>query len=148
MNRDFEIKQLVWAFRSGIMSEAAFEEELSRLELETGAQGPAASSPAARLAEETMDQSVKPCSTSWTNCMQLRWLNAGAREKVGGMPRYLEFCASCHGLTRQVTAQWRLRSPSRRLIRASSPSAMTAAAGRSDRTLHRRPRRREGVRPA
>ena len=44
MNRDFEIKQLVWAFRGGIMSEAAFEEELSRLELETGAQGPAASS--------------------------------------------------------------------------------------------------------
>ena len=34
MNRDFEIRQLVRAFRSGIMSEAAFEEEMARLEHE------------------------------------------------------------------------------------------------------------------
>jgi len=43
MNRDFEIKQLLRAFRSGIMSEAAFEEELSRFEHEAGEQGPAPS---------------------------------------------------------------------------------------------------------
>jgi hypothetical protein len=34
MNRDFEIRQLLRAFRSGIMSEAAFEEEMARLEHE------------------------------------------------------------------------------------------------------------------
>lgn len=32
MNRDFVIKQLLRAYRSGLMSEAAFEEELTRLE--------------------------------------------------------------------------------------------------------------------
>jgi hypothetical protein len=32
MNRDFEIKQLLRAYRSGVMSEAAFEEEMTRLE--------------------------------------------------------------------------------------------------------------------
>ena len=39
MNRDFEIRQLLRAFRSGIMSEAAFEEELTRLEHESGEAG-------------------------------------------------------------------------------------------------------------
>lgn len=34
MNRDFEIRQLLRAFRSGIMSEAAFEEEMASLEHE------------------------------------------------------------------------------------------------------------------
>jgi hypothetical protein len=34
MNRDFEIKQLLRAYRSGIMSEEAFNEELTRLEQE------------------------------------------------------------------------------------------------------------------
>ena len=34
MNRDFEIRQLLRAYRSGIMSEAAFEEEMARLEHE------------------------------------------------------------------------------------------------------------------
>jgi hypothetical protein len=38
MNRDFEIKQLLRAYRSGILSDAAFEEELSHLEHETGEQ--------------------------------------------------------------------------------------------------------------
>ncbi len=32
MNRDFEIKQLLRAYRSGLMSEAAFDEEMTRLE--------------------------------------------------------------------------------------------------------------------
>jgi len=41
MNRDFEIRQLLRAFRSGIMSEAAFEEELTRLEHESGEAGQA-----------------------------------------------------------------------------------------------------------
>ena len=36
MNRDFEIRQLLRAFHSGIMSEAAFEEEMTRLEHESG----------------------------------------------------------------------------------------------------------------
>ena len=35
MNRDFEIRQLLRAYRSGIMSEAAFEEEMARLEHES-----------------------------------------------------------------------------------------------------------------
>ncbi len=39
MNRDFEIRQLLRAFRSGIMSEAAFEEEITRLEHESGEAG-------------------------------------------------------------------------------------------------------------
>ena len=39
MNRDFEIRQLLGALRSGIMSEAAFEEEMSRLELESTGHG-------------------------------------------------------------------------------------------------------------
>ncbi|HUN57120.1 MAG TPA: hypothetical protein VMU41_03340 [Candidatus Binataceae bacterium] len=38
MNRDFEIKQLLRAFRGGIMSEAAFEEEITRLEHESAGQ--------------------------------------------------------------------------------------------------------------
>jgi len=38
MNRDFEVRQLLRAYRSGVMSEAAFEEEMIRLEHEaTGA---------------------------------------------------------------------------------------------------------------
>jgi hypothetical protein len=41
MNRDFEIRQLLRASRSGIMSEAAFEEELTRLEHEPGEAGQA-----------------------------------------------------------------------------------------------------------
>jgi hypothetical protein len=32
MNRDFEIKQLLRAYRGGLMSEAAFDEEMTRLE--------------------------------------------------------------------------------------------------------------------
>jgi hypothetical protein len=32
MNRDFEIKQLLRAYRRGLMSEAAFDEEMTRLE--------------------------------------------------------------------------------------------------------------------
>jgi hypothetical protein len=32
VNRDFEIRQLLRAYRSGLMSEAAFEEEMTRLE--------------------------------------------------------------------------------------------------------------------
>jgi len=39
MNRDFEIRQLLRAYRSGLMSEAAFEEEMARLEGESGGQG-------------------------------------------------------------------------------------------------------------
>jgi hypothetical protein len=39
MNRDFEIRQLLRAFRSGIMSESAFEEEMTRLEHESGEAG-------------------------------------------------------------------------------------------------------------
>ena len=35
MNRDFEIRQLLRAYRSGILSETAFEEELHQLERET-----------------------------------------------------------------------------------------------------------------
>lgn len=34
MNRDFEVRQLLRADRSGILSEAAFEEEMHRLERE------------------------------------------------------------------------------------------------------------------
>jgi hypothetical protein len=41
MNRDFEIRQLLRAFRSGMLSEAAFEEEMTRLEHEAGGQGQA-----------------------------------------------------------------------------------------------------------
>ena len=37
MNRDFEIRQLLRAYRSGILSEAAFEKELR--DLERGASG-------------------------------------------------------------------------------------------------------------
>ncbi len=36
MNRDFEIRQLLRAYRGGLMSEAAFEEEMTRLEQENG----------------------------------------------------------------------------------------------------------------
>jgi hypothetical protein len=36
MNRDFEIKQLLRAYRSGIMSEEAFNEEMTSLEHEAG----------------------------------------------------------------------------------------------------------------
>jgi hypothetical protein len=43
MNRDFEIRQLLRAYRSGIMSEAAFEEEMSRLEHEAVEPGQPAS---------------------------------------------------------------------------------------------------------
>jgi hypothetical protein len=39
MNRDFEIRQLLRAYRSGVMSEAAFEEEMARLEQETAEPG-------------------------------------------------------------------------------------------------------------
>jgi hypothetical protein len=35
MNRDFEVRQLLRAYRSGLMSEAAFEEEMARLEAES-----------------------------------------------------------------------------------------------------------------
>lgn len=38
MNRDFEIRQLLRAYRSGLMSEAAFEEEMTRLEQGNGEQ--------------------------------------------------------------------------------------------------------------
>ncbi|HVN89257.1 MAG TPA: hypothetical protein VMT61_05550 [Candidatus Binataceae bacterium] len=34
MNRDFEVRQLLRAYRSGLMSEAAFEEEITQLEHE------------------------------------------------------------------------------------------------------------------
>jgi hypothetical protein len=36
VNRDFEIRQLLRAYRGGLMSEAAFEEEMGRLEQEGG----------------------------------------------------------------------------------------------------------------
>jgi hypothetical protein len=36
MNRDFEIKQLLRAYRGGLMSEAAFNEEMTRFEHEAG----------------------------------------------------------------------------------------------------------------
>ena len=39
MNRDFEIRQLLRAYRSGLMSEAAFEEEMAHLEHESGEPG-------------------------------------------------------------------------------------------------------------
>ena len=39
MNRDFEVRQLLRAYRSGLMSETAFEEEMTRLEHETGEPG-------------------------------------------------------------------------------------------------------------
>ena len=45
MNRDFEIRQLLRAYRSGIMSEAAFEEEMARLEHEGAGSGQPASPP-------------------------------------------------------------------------------------------------------
>ncbi len=35
MNRDFEVRQLLRAYRSGMLSEAAFEEEMTRLERES-----------------------------------------------------------------------------------------------------------------
>jgi hypothetical protein len=35
-NRDFEVRQLLRAYRSGLLSEAAFEEEMGRLEHENG----------------------------------------------------------------------------------------------------------------
>jgi hypothetical protein len=38
LNRDFEIRQLLRAYRSGLMSEAAFEEEMTRLEQGEGEQ--------------------------------------------------------------------------------------------------------------
>ena len=41
MNRDFEIRQLLRAYRSGLMSEAAFEEEMTRLEQGNGEQAQA-----------------------------------------------------------------------------------------------------------
>jgi hypothetical protein len=42
MNRDFEIKQLLRAFRSGLLSQAAFDEEMTRFEHESGEPGQAA----------------------------------------------------------------------------------------------------------
>jgi len=39
MNRDFEIKQLLRAYRNGILSEAAFAEEIERFERESHEQG-------------------------------------------------------------------------------------------------------------
>ncbi len=39
MNRDFEIRQLLRAYRGGIMSEAAFEEEMTRIEHEVAEPG-------------------------------------------------------------------------------------------------------------
>ena len=39
MNRDFEIRQLLRAYRSGLLSEAAFEEEMIRLEHEAAEPG-------------------------------------------------------------------------------------------------------------
>jgi hypothetical protein len=39
MNRDFEIRQLLRAYRSGLMSDAAFEEEMTRLEHEVTSPG-------------------------------------------------------------------------------------------------------------
>jgi hypothetical protein len=43
VNRDFEIRQLLRAYRSGLMSEAAFEEEMNRLE--QGSETPAQAQP-------------------------------------------------------------------------------------------------------
>ena len=43
MSHDFEIKQLLRAYRSGLMSEAAFEEEMIRLEHESAEPGRSAS---------------------------------------------------------------------------------------------------------
>ncbi len=40
MSRDFEVRQLLRAYRSGLMSEAAFEEEMLRLEHEAAGAGP------------------------------------------------------------------------------------------------------------
>jgi hypothetical protein len=40
MNRDFEIKQLLRAYRGGLMSEAAFNEEMTRFEHEAGSMDP------------------------------------------------------------------------------------------------------------
>jgi hypothetical protein len=40
MNRDVEIRQLLRAYRSGILSEAAFEEEMTRLEHEVAGPEP------------------------------------------------------------------------------------------------------------
>lgn len=40
MNRDFEIRQLLRAYRSGILSEAAFEDEITRIEHEAAEPGP------------------------------------------------------------------------------------------------------------
>ena len=45
MNRDFEVRQLLRAYRSGVMSEAAFEEEMLRLEHETTGIEPGAEEP-------------------------------------------------------------------------------------------------------
>jgi hypothetical protein len=42
MNRDFEVRQLLRAFRSGVLSEAAFEDELTRIEHEAGDSGQSA----------------------------------------------------------------------------------------------------------
>jgi hypothetical protein len=39
VNRDFEVRQLLRAYRSGLMSEAAFEEEMTRLEQRNGEHG-------------------------------------------------------------------------------------------------------------
>ncbi len=39
MNRDFQIKQLLRAYRSGLLSDAAFEEEMAGLEQKTGEAG-------------------------------------------------------------------------------------------------------------
>lgn len=39
MNRDFEIRQLLRAYRSGLMSEAAFDEEMTRMEHDSGEPG-------------------------------------------------------------------------------------------------------------
>ncbi len=39
MNRDFEVRQLLRAFRNGILSEAAFEDEMTRLEHESAEPG-------------------------------------------------------------------------------------------------------------
>jgi hypothetical protein len=41
MNRDFEVKQLLRAYRKGMLSEAAFEEEIERLTQEAPAEGEA-----------------------------------------------------------------------------------------------------------
>jgi hypothetical protein len=42
VNRDFEIRQLLRAYRSGILSEAAFEDEITRIEHEAAEPGPVA----------------------------------------------------------------------------------------------------------